>query len=471
MAGHPTNLRCSTAVTLTTLCVAFACGETTTPTNTPPAIGTLRVSTSTTGSDIDVDGYTLSLDTLSPRTIPPNGPPEDFHLSPGTFTVHLDDLAPNCHLLPGIDSTFVSADSVSMVSLAVDCTALPGKVHVSVSTGGEDPDPDGFRVLVDGVFWKRTLPGGVAVLDTVPSGRRLITLEDVATNCKMIGDSTAIVDVGVSADAAAAFLVACERAPKVAFIDRSFVLRTMNDDGSGAITLSPPWLQALDPDWNPTGHRLAFSDLYRGIWVMNADGSQLAPLPLGGAGAYDPAWAPDDIHLAFSRVTTVGFAAIYSCELTGGDLRQLTTGSFRDYGAAWSPDGTRLVFVREFLDSRRQLFLVDPDGGNLVQLTDGLDDREPAWAPDGALIVFTGQGPTGERRLYLVRPDGSGRESVLPVDQRTWGYSPDWSADGSKILASEGGYLYFIDLTTRQELWTIAVGTPGVGSQMISWRR
>ena len=453
-------------VAVAVFCIAIACKEEI----SLPLIGTLRVTTVTAGSDIDPDGYLLHVGSLPARAIQPNGATEEFQLATGTYPVVLTELAPNCTLLGEGASVTVGSDSLSEVTLEVHCNALPGAVRVLVETLGEDLDLDGYRVVVDGSNWGRVPANGSVVFDTVPAGLRSVALHEVASNCSVMGEDSIVVDVTHPSEVTAEFSLMCEHTSKIAFVDR-WEIKTVNQDGSGMFTLlSTGWIRPLDLDWSASGRQIAFSHLRDTVWIMESDGSQLTPLQLGDAHAGEPAWSFDDSRLAIGLWTNYDSVAIYTCDLTGGDLRQVTSGEFRDWAPAWSPDGTQLVFVREYPTSARRLFIVNVDGSGLVQLTDGVDDREPAWAPTGALIAFTGPGPTGERRVYLVQPNGSGRESLLPTDQRIWGYSPNWSADGTELLTSDGNRLYYVDLATRQLTWSFPLGVKDVGVQQISWR-
>jgi len=63
---------------------------------TGPTEGALEVLASTTGSDLDPDGYTLSVDNGAAQPLPSNGADTVASLSTGTHTVTLAGVAPNC---------------------------------------------------------------------------------------------------------------------------------------------------------------------------------------------------------------------------------------------------------------------------------------------------------------------------------------------------------------------------------------
>ena len=469
--GTALSFRRHAIVMVTILCLTSGC-------NGPsavvmPATGTLRIITTTNGTDLDADGFLLQVGGVPARVVAANGSPQEFQLVPGSYRVMLTGLAANCGLTGVQPTVAVTSGKTTEVPLVVSCTALPGTVRVSVSTNGEDPDLGGYLVLVDGVAAGRIPPNGTLVLDLVSPGARVIRLDELASNCSIVGPTSTSVEVQHAAEAAVVFVLSCQHTPKIAYASAGWVY-SMNQDGTGVFTVSPPGLMASGGVWSPDGRQLAIKRSGVSIYVLDADGSHLRQLGNFGMNASDPAWSPDGQRFAIMLHPSIDSSYIATCDLTGGDLRQLTTGAFRDQQPAWSPDGTRIVFVREtYSTSVRVLFIVNADGTGLVQLTDGgpgRNDQEPAWAPDGSLIAFTGQGPTGDRRVYLIHPDGTGRESLLPISLRTWGYRPNWMGSSAQILVSDGNRLYAVSLLTRQELWSIPIGIPLVGVSEFSWR-
>jgi len=97
-----------------------------------------------------------------------------------------------------------------------------------------------------------------------------------------------------------------------------------------------------------------------------------------------------------------------------------------------------------------EIYSMRPDRSELVQLTeDPADDREPAWSPDGARIAFTRVEPDGGA-VWIMNADGSGSHRV------TDGGSPQWSFDGSRIVAQDGATIFAIgpDGTGRTDIVT-----------------
>src|SRR6266566_3203629 len=113
--------------------------------------GNLTVSTSTTGSSLDPDGYTVTVDGGSPQAIGTNASVSYTNLSAGTHTVAISGVAANCPVSGGTSRTVsVPSGGTATTTFSVSCTTPPGNLTVSTSTTGSSLDPDGYTVTVDG---------------------------------------------------------------------------------------------------------------------------------------------------------------------------------------------------------------------------------------------------------------------------------------------------------------------------------
>lgn len=424
--------------------------------------GVLRVNVSTSGVDLDPNGYVLQVGHFAGRQIPSTPSVELFVSDPGTLAVSLSGLAANCSLDEGPTTGIVTAGDTTDLAVAVTCTALPGVLNVSVATSGDDPQYGGYLVLAGTDTAGQAAFNGSTRLTEVPPGQRTISLANVASNCTVASPTTVAVTIGASAEAQADFLVTCVRTQKVAF-DSLNTIFTSNLDGTGVFRLfNSPIRDAHSPVWSPDGTRVLSVGWGGGLYIADADGSNVAWLNVGEV-FFRPTWSPEGTRLAFGRLTTSSLR-IVTTDLSGGDLRELTHDTQHDFDPSWSPDGTRLVFTREEADSRRRLFIVNADGSNLVQLTDGLDDGEATWSPDGSWIAYRAQGPI-EPEVRLVHPDGTGDVRLWPDDQFVWASNPLWSVDGSElIIRSDTTYLR-LSVASRT-----VTDTLGVYSNDLDWR-
>jgi hypothetical protein len=91
----------------------------------PPTTGSLTVTTSTSGSNLDPDGYTVSVDGGASQSISDNGSVTFSNLSAGSHTVTLSGLASNCQAGSASQTASVPAGGSASASFAVTCQASP----------------------------------------------------------------------------------------------------------------------------------------------------------------------------------------------------------------------------------------------------------------------------------------------------------------------------------------------------------
>src|SRR5436190_1339127 len=108
--------------------------------------GSVRVTTSTTGSSLDGDGYTVTVDgsTRQPITINNSTGVTFAGLSVGDHTVQLTGV-PCTSLFPSPNprSVTVTAGATAATAFAVSCATPTGSVRVTTSTTGSSLDGDG----------------------------------------------------------------------------------------------------------------------------------------------------------------------------------------------------------------------------------------------------------------------------------------------------------------------------------------
>src|SRR5207248_741592 len=93
----------------------------------PPETGNLTVSTSTSGSNLDPDGYTVTVDGGASQTIGTNGSVTFTGLSAGSHSVALSGVAANCS---------VSGANPPAVTVPAGGTASASLPASGVATGG-----------------------------------------------------------------------------------------------------------------------------------------------------------------------------------------------------------------------------------------------------------------------------------------------------------------------------------------------
>ena len=372
---------------------------------------------------------------------------------------------------------------------AVDPSA-DGILAVSTSTSGDDPDPDGFQVTIDGIDSLALLPSGTAELDLSP-GRHTLQLLGVADHCSVVPGTLLEVDITAGRTTPVAFEISC--AATGARITTTTAGEEIDRDGyrvavdavdRGAISANGTVLIRLDPGsrtialsglaanctLDGPGSRtvivvatevvsvefavicadprplLAF-DNSGDIYVAHVDGSNLTQLTSDGSPySYnrEAAWSPDGSRIAFSKLDGYQGTAIYVMNADGTNPTRLTPEGIHSASPSWSPDGSRIAFetrrdstgyggVNSWLDT--EIYVMNADGTNPVRLTNNLGhhDITPAWSPDGSRIVYVSD-TLGESNIYVMNADGTNRVNLTPDGQ--YAGNPAWSPDGSRIVFS-----------------------------------
>ena len=90
-----------------------------------------RITTTTTGLDLDLDGYRVEVDGTDQGILPSNGTRVVLRLDPGSRTITLTGLAPNCTIEgPGSHTVTIVDTEIAPVEFAVVCTATSGVIGV-----------------------------------------------------------------------------------------------------------------------------------------------------------------------------------------------------------------------------------------------------------------------------------------------------------------------------------------------------
>jgi hypothetical protein len=335
----------------------------------------LRVTISTGGSQLDADGYVLSLDGGPASSTPISGV-RDLPLAPGEHTVLLGALADNCATGNNPRRVTIPPGGQATTAFEVACLAQMAAPDDLLYWGG--PATHVYRVS----------PGGDVDLGKGTHAAWSPDGAHIAFQTPRNGEAELIV---------------------------------VRADGSGQARLGP----GSGPSWSPDGGRIAFA--HAGLAIMRADGSELRRLT-GDASDGAPAWSPDGTRIAFQRRgacrVVVFFDVICAIDLytiapDGSAERRLTTfpagTSARD--PAWSPDARSLAYGRAELIGPHNIYVRDATTGQDRRLTTGTDrfQSSPVWSPDGHEIVFADEDASGSGRLVAI-PVSGGEVTVLSTE-------------------------------------------------------
>lgn len=317
--------------------------------------GSLRITTSTTGVDIDPDGYTIDVQLVGSKTTTPirvqsTGVATVTPMLPGSYSITLKDAPPNCRSLTAAVLTVkVEGGAESQASVEVVCTLATQIAYIS----GFDHDAAIWLVKSNG------------------TGQLRLTSESTDHEPAWSHDGKRI-----------AFTSSRTDDPEVYVMDA---------DGTNVVRLTSTEGSNYGPSWSPDGSRIAFASTRSGnaeIYSMKVDGSDTVRLTNSSPYDSNPAWSPDGKKIAFES-NREGSTAIWVMNADGSAQTRITANSREDVGPAWSPDGTRIAFSRGGSSSTRDIYVVNADGTNLAQLTHGLTEAvDPSWSPDGRYIVF-----------------------------------------------------------------------------------
>jgi hypothetical protein len=205
----------------------------------PPTVGTIRVETNTTGQDPD-NSYTFAIDGGQTQNIGGNGSKNVSNVPVGVHSVVLSDVADNCSVDAASQSATVAPGVTSTVTFNVTCTAVPstiGAIHITTTTNGPDPDPNGYKFSIDGGPKHDIGTNAEASVANVSAGSHQVQLSDNAANCAIDDDSrTVTVTAGGTTDVA--FVITCSGVPSASQSTVTADRDNMPVGGSATITVS-----------------------------------------------------------------------------------------------------------------------------------------------------------------------------------------------------------------------------------------
>jgi Tol biopolymer transport system component/DNA-binding winged helix-turn-helix (wHTH) protein len=136
----------------------------------------------------------------------------------------------------------------------------------------------------------------------------------------------------------------------------------------------------------------------------------------------------------------------------------------------WSPDGRWIAYSSDHAGNS-DIWVQPITAENPVQLTSSLgNDWQPAWSPDGKYLAFRSERSGGG--LYIVPARGGVERKIAD-----FGYKPQWSRDGLKILFygplrsanSRSTELFVVDLDGGPPRQILPDLLPGFQSFRASW--
>ena len=350
--------------------------------------GTIQVTTQTSGSDQDEDGYSVTVDGASGEPIGVNDDLYFTNVLKGSHDVSLSGIAGNCSPKGNNPKSLtVNPGDTTKTTFEVNCNAvLKNKIVF-------DSDRDGDREIF--------------VMDSDGSNQAKIT------------DNT-IVDVNpvVSNDGQKISFLSVENGKGGIYI--------MNVDGSNRrrVTTGNPFYTS----WSPDDSQIVFEDDRDGndeLYVINVDGTGEKKLTDNSISDGNPSWSPDGDKIIFHSKRDGDFE-IYSMNPDGSGVKKITDDSYGNTRPRWSPDGNKITFLSD-RDGDFEIFTMNSDGSGIKNITNNsTTDNFPAWSADGSEIIYVGADSNSNADIFKKNADGTGTATNLTANPNK-DYYPFWS--------------------------------------------
>lgn len=401
--------------------------------------GSVRVTVTATGSDVQSSGYLLSVDgAATPASTGTTNTLTVDHLAAGNHTVRLvqqttyatTGLSMNCSVAGTNPQTAaVVINATTEVAFAATCAPL-ATVAPSVTSTGTAIDADGYALSLTGTttgspaYQATVAANGTASAIPVLNGAYRVGVSGLSGNCHLLATTPATVTV--TANQSLPINVQCDAARQIA------VVRGLNTGAEIGLVNSA------------TG---AYTRLTNNIVADS-----------------NPAWSPNGSRLAFASQRT-GLVDIYLMNPDGTALQRLTTSAAADFQPAWSPDGSRIAFVSA-RDGNNEIYVMQADGSGQVRITDeGASDTEPVWAPSGDRILFVStRAANGHPGVYDMAANGTDVR-LVKVDASAPSVSP--AGDRVVFVNTASDSLPFT-ITDRAGVNISTIGETVMGNEPVS---
>jgi len=403
-------------------------------------VPSLEIRTITTGTELDPDGYLVTVDTTAPR---PMGLVDSLIIDPlpdGPHSVTLEGVADNCAVNggPSVTAT-VEKGKTATESFEVVCGPTHGRVIVTTATTGQSQDDDGYQVELDDMGDGPIGVTDVVAISGVAAGDHLVTLGGIAANCSVAGDNPRTVQVTPGGADTVAFAVSCVNPVGQVRVGVVSTGGPADPDGytvslDGAAPGAPiGTTDTIALSDVPVGtHSVALGGLATNCMMQSANPVQVE-VPLGGtvAAAFAVSCVGETQVIAFSA-NAPGLLAVFVVSPDGTGRANLTPDSLLERDPRWSPDGRRMLVVRVNPSfTSEALYVMNPDGSGRTELASSPSIVDYRWSPDGSRIAFSlGRVERGTQvsDLWVMQADGTGKAKLAANAE-----SPTWSPDGSRI--------------------------------------
>jgi Tol biopolymer transport system component len=407
---------------------------------TAPTTGNLEITTATSGSELDPDGYVIRVDDGAETVIGANATLQRQNVEAGGHSVLLVGVAENCAVAgENPRSIQVEAGKTATVDFVITCMTPAGTIRVSVTTSGSPADPDGYVAkLDDGDPGLPIATDGNVSFTGVPVGSHTVALTEVATNCAVTGGPSQSVTVAAGATSELTFVVTCAQPSGSIQVTTTTTGSSLDPDGY-TVSIDAGASQAIGVNATLTleglsigTHALGLSGIAGNCHLDGDNPRTVEVLPGSTTVTFDLNCLGANALIAFTS-NAFGLLAILVVNPDGTGLRNLTPDGEFEENPAWSPDGRKILFLRD-----GDLFVMNGDGSGRLNLADGQEIVEQRWSPDGRMIAYVDVGQEGEdvfEDLWVMQADGTGK---VKVAEQAFNFS--WSPDGRIVYTSDADF-------------------------------
>ncbi len=285
--------------------------------------GSLKVTTNTTGSDLDPDGYTVVVDGSQSKAIGINTSVTFSGLSPGDHSVQLNGIAQNCTVSSNPRTVSITVGNTTATTFSVSCAPTTGSLAVTTNTTGSNLDPDGYTLTVDGGQSKAIGINNTVTISGLSPGDHSVQLNGVAQNCTVTSNPRTV-SITAGSTTTTTFTVICAATTGTLTVSNSTTGSNLDADGY-TVTVSGPAGTASKT--MATNGNVSFANIPPGSYQVTLSGA--------AANCTVTSANPQTANVTSGGTATTSFTVSCAATTTTGTLTvsNSTTGSNLD------PDG------------------------------------------------------------------------------------------------------------------------------------
>jgi hypothetical protein len=275
---------------------AVACdNQPVSPPPSSPSVGSLDVTTATSGTPVTLPNYMISVAGQSLR-LSSNAQGRFDSLPAGSYDVYLGGLPSNC-TAEGSNPVSVTVvdDSLSSAAFTIRCEL--NRAWITVITTGTDIDANGYAVTMSSGTALRAAPNDTVVFTTRAPGRYGVALSNLAFNCDAAPTNPDSVTIVTEARNEIALAVTC--APISEIIGTLHVVLHTNLEGR-VILVSDRGIK--DSSVTTGSGELTFSNLRAGTWHVGY-GANSWGCTVNGIPDWVSGWWPVSVEIAAGATT------------------------------------------------------------------------------------------------------------------------------------------------------------------------